>query len=33
VTDAIEAELAKARAIGSGTAAVSPVATDGRGRW
>lgn len=32
VTDAIEAELAKARAIGSGTAAVSPVATDGRGR-
>lgn len=31
VTDAIEAELAKARAIGSGTAAVSPVATDGRG--
>ncbi len=32
VTDAIEAELAKARAIGSGTAAVRPVATDGRGR-
>jgi sirohydrochlorin ferrochelatase len=29
VTDAIEAELAKARAIGSGTAAVSPVAADG----
>lgn len=32
VTDAIEAELAKARAIDSGTAAVRPVATDGRGR-
>jgi len=32
VTDAIEAEFAKARALGSGTAAVSPVATDGRGR-
>jgi sirohydrochlorin ferrochelatase len=31
VTDAIEAELAKARALGSGTAAVRPVATDGRG--
>jgi sirohydrochlorin ferrochelatase len=29
VTDAIEAELAKARAIGSGTAAVSPLAADG----
>jgi sirohydrochlorin ferrochelatase len=29
VTDAIAAELAKARAIGSGTAAVSPVAADG----
>ncbi len=32
VTDAIEAELAKARAIGSGTAAVRPLAADGRGR-
>lgn len=32
VTDAIEAEFAKARALGSGTAAVSPVATDGHGR-
>ncbi|MFO7926158.1 MAG: CbiX/SirB N-terminal domain-containing protein [Halobacteriota archaeon] len=31
VTDAIEAEFAKARALGSGTAAVRPVATDGRG--
>lgn len=32
VTDAIEAELAKARAIDSGTASVQPVATDGAGR-
>lgn len=32
VTDAIEAEFVKARSLGSGTAAVSPVATDGRGR-
>jgi sirohydrochlorin ferrochelatase len=32
VTDAIEAEFAKARALGAGTAAVRPVATDGRGR-
>ena len=32
VTDAIEAEFAKARSLGAGTAAVSPVATDGRGR-
>ncbi|TKR25494.1 CbiX/SirB N-terminal domain-containing protein [Natronomonas salsuginis] len=31
VTDAIEAEFAKARALGSGTATVRPVATDGRG--
>lgn len=31
VTDAIEAEVAKARAIGAGTASVSPVATDGSG--
>jgi sirohydrochlorin ferrochelatase len=31
VTDAIEAELAKARAIDSGTASVQPVATDGSG--
>jgi sirohydrochlorin ferrochelatase len=31
VTDAIEAEFAKARAIGSGTAAIRPIATDGRG--
>lgn len=31
VTDAIEAEVAKARAIDSGTASVSPVATDGAG--
>lgn len=29
VTDAIEAELAKARAIDAGTASVDPVATDG----
>jgi sirohydrochlorin ferrochelatase len=29
VTDAIEAEVAKARSLGSGTAAVDPVATDG----
>lgn len=31
VTDAIEAEFAKARSLGSGTATVRPVATDGRG--
>jgi sirohydrochlorin ferrochelatase len=31
VTDAIEAEFAKARAVESGTAAVRPVATDGAG--
>lgn len=31
VTDAIEAEFERARAAGSSTAAVSPVATDGRG--
>jgi sirohydrochlorin ferrochelatase len=31
VTDAIEAELSKARAIEAGTAAVAPVATDGAG--
>ncbi|MES3518193.1 MAG: CbiX/SirB N-terminal domain-containing protein [Natronomonas sp.] len=31
VTDAIESELARARAIGGGTASVRPVATDGRG--
>ena len=29
ITDAIEAEVAKARSLGSGTAAVDPVATDG----
>jgi sirohydrochlorin ferrochelatase len=32
VTDAIEAEFARARAIDSGTASVQPVATDGAGR-
>jgi sirohydrochlorin ferrochelatase len=32
VTDAIEAEFAKARALEAGTAAVRPIATDGRGR-
>jgi sirohydrochlorin ferrochelatase len=31
VTDAIEAEVAKARAIGAGTASVTPVAADGAG--
>lgn len=31
VTDAIEAEVAKARAIDAGTASVTPVATDGSG--
>ena len=32
VTDAIEAEFLKARTLGSGTAEVRPIATDGRGR-
>ena len=32
VTDAIEAELAEARAMGSGTASVQPVAADGSGQ-
>ena len=32
VTDAIEAELARARAVGSGTASVRPVAADGSGQ-
>ena len=31
VTDAIEAEFAKARSLCSGTASIRPVATDGRG--
>jgi sirohydrochlorin ferrochelatase len=32
VTDAIEAEFAKARALGAGTAAIRPIAADGWGR-
>ena len=32
VTDAIEAELARARAVGSGTASIRPVAADGSGQ-